>query len=403
MLNRTRLLVGIAVASTAACAAASLPGARAPGAAQPPFRLMVITGIDVPVNNNPEMVDGAKAAVQAINKTGGLKGRQIQFTFCNFQGTAAGAVACARQAAEGNFDNVIEAHVNEPQTRPILDQAGIPRIGQQPINAVDFFDRNAFPVAPESSMYFAAPIFHFTQKLNKKRFAVVGLDVAAALRVNDVQRTAIRKAGAQYLGVVAIPFTTTDFLPAAQRLKSLDPDVVMVVSTASIFIGLWKAAAQIGFEPTWSHTPATIKEGNFKDLPGNGEGLYGGAPWPPATASLPGMKTYRAQLTAAGLNKSANLTTVGINGWLDVWTLRKLCDTLKTGECTKTTLVAAARKAKSIDMFGIVKWSPGQRGPSAYPNTPVGVGYVQKVVGGKWTLADPKVYDVYSLIGIARK
>jgi branched-chain amino acid transport system substrate-binding protein len=393
----------LVVVAAAVCVAAAASVAGATTRQQGPFKLMLITGVGDPIINQPETVDGATAAVAAINKAGGLKGRQIQFTFCNFQGTAAGAVDCARQAAAGNYDNVIEAHTNEPQTKAILDQAAIPRIGQQPINTPDFFDKMSFPVIPEGSMYFSAPIFYFTKKLHKTRFALVGLDVAAALRVNYVEKEAIKRAGGQFLGAVAIPFTTTDFLPAAQRLKDLNPDVVMAVTTASIFLGLWKSASQIGFNPIWSHTPSTIKESSFQDFPGSAEGLFGGGPWPPATANVPGLQLFRSQLTAAGLNNPGDLSNGGINGWMDVWSLKKLCDTIKSGPCTKTTLVAAAHKAKNIDMFGLLDWSPSQKGPSAFPNDPVGQGFIQKVVGGHWTLVDPKPYNMYALLGITRK
>jgi len=65
-------------------------------------------------------------------------------------------------------------------------------------------------------------------------------------------------------------------------------------------------------------------------------------------------------------------------------------------------MLAAARKAKSIDIFGLVNWKPGVKGPAAFPNDPNGIGFICKAVNGKWVLQTAKPYDVWGLLGIAR-
>src|SRR5438034_9826610 len=88
----------------------ALPAAAARKAAAP-VKIFVIAPVATPIQNYPDAQAGAEAAAQAINKAGGIKGRQIEIGFCNTQSNVNQAVACARQAVEASAVAVV-GHVD---------------------------------------------------------------------------------------------------------------------------------------------------------------------------------------------------------------------------------------------------------------------------------------------------
>src|SRR3989442_2729504 len=58
-----------------------------------PVKIFVIAPVATPIQNYPDAQAGAEAAAQAINKAGGIRGRQIEIGFCNTQSAVNQAVA----------------------------------------------------------------------------------------------------------------------------------------------------------------------------------------------------------------------------------------------------------------------------------------------------------------------
>src|SRR5438034_11765619 len=101
----------------------ALPAAAARKAAAP-VKIFVLAPVATPIQNYPDAQAGAQAAAAAINKAGGIKGRQIEITFCNTQSQANVAVGCARQAVDDKATAVV-GHISTLSTleEPILQQA----------------------------------------------------------------------------------------------------------------------------------------------------------------------------------------------------------------------------------------------------------------------------------------
>src|SRR2546423_1434877 len=74
---------------------------------------------------------------------------------------------------------------------------------------------------------------------------------------------------------------------------------------------------------------------------------------------------------AAGLPVGCQIlmagSPTGFNSWLAVHAIAKLAQTMK-GDLTAATLTAAMRATKKpIDLYGLVSWVPGLKGPAAFP------------------------------------
>jgi ABC-type branched-subunit amino acid transport system substrate-binding protein len=385
-------------------AAATTVGASAgPDAhAATPYRILVITGIKTLVQNQEEAIAGATAAAQAINNAGGLRGTPITVDACNNQGTASGTIDCARRAVEENYDDVVEYHGFTGQTRPILDQGQMPRIGTTNVVAGDFFDKYDVDLGPPPNAYYSAPGIYLIKQQKKKRFAIVSLDIAAGLFIAQGIRAGMTAAGGQYVGTIPIPLTQTDLLPTTQQLKNLNPDIVAVVANGPVAISLMKARQELGLNALVTGSGTAIAPTSYASMPNGGDGMYVGQALPPANTE-PRFQPFRDQLKAAGLDDNpVNFDGVSAKAWLSTWALKKLCDSI-TGPCNKQTLLKAARTAKPIDLFGILKWDPAAKGPAAYPYQTVGSAYVLKVANSDLQLATKTPVDYFATLGIKPK
>jgi ABC-type branched-subunit amino acid transport system substrate-binding protein len=367
-----------------------------------PYKILIITGIKTLVQNQEEAIAGATAAAQAINKAGGLKGRQVEIDSCNNQGTATGTIDCARQAAQGSYDDVMEYHGFTSASKPILDQANITRIGTTNVVGPDFFDRYDVDLGPPPNAYYSAPGIYLIKNQHKKRFAIVSLDIAAGLSIAQGIRAGLTAAGGKYVGTIPIPLTQTDLLPTVQQLKNLNHDIVAVVANGPVVTSLMTARQQLGLSALVAGSATAIPSTAYGSMPGGGSGLYVGQALPPSTDAR--FAPFRSQLAAAGLaGNPVNLDSVSAKAWLSTWAIARLCATIKTGSCTSQTLLAQTRKAKNINLFNILKWSPSAKGPAAYPYQTVGTAYVLEAANGALTLASKTPVDYYATLGIKPK
>ncbi len=395
------LLAVIAAVGTIGSLAAAASGANSSATAAP-YRILIITGIKTLVQNQEEAIAGATAAAKAINAAGGLKGRPVEIDSCNNQGTATGTIDCARQAAQGNYDDVMEYHGFTSASKPILDQAQMPRIGTTNVVGPDFFDRYDVDLGPPPNAYYSAPGIYLIKNQHKTRFAIVSLDIAAGLSIAQGIRAGLTAAGGKYVGTIPIPLTQTDLLPTVQQLKDLKPDIVAVVANGPVVTSLMNARQELGLNALVVGSATAIPSTAYASMPDGGAGLYVGQALPPSTDAR--FAPFRSQLAAAGLaGNPVNLDSVSAKAWLSTWAIKKLCDTIKTGSCTKQTLLAQTRKAKNINLFNILNWSPSAKGPAAYPYQTVGTAYVLKAVNGALLLASNKPVDYYATLGIKPK
>lgn len=380
--NLTALAALIVVAALAVVAGAAAQG----NAVANPIKLFVIAPVATPIQNYPDAIAGAQAAAAAINKAGGIKGRQIEIGFCNTQSAANTAVACARQAVAEKVTAVV-GHISTLSTLeiPILAQANIPTVGMQTSgNAIDWTSPVSFPlVGGSTAAYLTIPAA--MKKLGKKRFVIFYQDVPSAATNAKLARNAARTVGMPVVGLIQMAGATTDFAPLAQKLRDLNPDSVMFINSPGVSGGLMRAATALGVTPLWSHNSGSIGEPEAAQIGAPSEGMLIGGIFPTfRDTNLAGIKKFVADMKAAGKDSDeVNLKALGVNGWLSVYAVQAIAKNIK-GTITNTTLLAALRaQKKPISLFGLVDFAPGAKGPAAYPRWLTQKEYFLTFKGGK--------------------
>ena len=361
-------LLGLGLLLIAALIAAATANAnRTQGA---PLKLMVIIPVATPIQNYPDARAGAEAAAAALNRRGGIKGRRVEILFCNTQSNANVAVGCNRQAVEEKVAAVIgSGSTLSPLEWPILQQANIPSIGYHTFgNAVDWTNPMSFPfVGGATGAYISIPFA--MKKLGKRRFVIIYQDVPSAATNAKLARNASRVAKLNVAGTLLLPGATTDFAPYAQRLREMNPDAAMFINSPGPSGGLIRAATALGLKPLWAHNTGSIGEPEAAQIGSPSEGMLLGGIYPSfRDTSEPGIRRFMADMRAAGkADDEINLKPLGINGWLSVYAVNEIAKNIR-GEINNQTLLAAMRKQrKPINLFGLVSWAPGARGPAAFP------------------------------------
>ncbi len=402
MKHQWRLLTGLFAVGLLLTTAVGVANASK---AADPYQLMIIVPLTAAAGNQTNTIIGAKAAAQAINQQKGVGGRQLEIIPCDTVNTLTGSQACARKAIEQKVDSVFEINSFDLQARAILTPAGIPDIGGLALGATA--DKLMFPVSPSGPVANGGMAAWFVKYGGCKRFMTVSADLLVTRQNTQLARIASeRLKKGSFVGAVWFPLFTADYATVAQQIKQLNPDCILAQNSEVGNIQLAKTLVQFGVpinDGVKFATPSPFSsQANADSMPNKGVGTYilGQLPIPDLDSNLSYQKLYRTQLVAAGTSADSadirNPTT--FNGWLFTWSVKKLADTIK-GPVTTASMIAAAKKGKNIDLLGAMKWSPGLKGPAAYPSVNNGQMFVGRWDGTKFAPAQPYPLNFYKLIG----
>jgi ABC-type branched-subunit amino acid transport system substrate-binding protein len=390
----------LATAFLAVVVAALAVAGAGVGAPAAPLKLMVITAVGTPIQNYPDAEAGAKAAAAAINRRGGIRGRQLEILVCNQQSNANTAAACARRAVEEKVAAVVgESHNLNAFTLPILAAAGIPSIGLQPFaTVVDWSNPYSFPLHSGSLGNTMGLVWGF-KALGAKRVALVPQETATALAQAKLLRNTLKAARLQYAGVIPLPTGISDYSPYVQRLREMNADTVIMVAGMPSSLPFIRTAASVGIRPHWGHNAGTVGEPEAETFGSLAEGMLLGSNLPSfRQTTYRGIRVFNAEMSAAGYGGDPiYLRSIGLNAWLSVYAVQALAQSM-TGEIDNRSLFAAAnRKGRTYKLFDLVEWAPGSRGPAAFPRYSNDRQYFLTIKDGKIVASPLKPLNVMKL------
>lgn len=136
---------GAGAVSTTPTDTTEVPGTAASPAGEP-VKIMVMyeaTGVVV----TPEVPEGAIAAAELINASGGIGGSPIELIECDLANDPNQARACGEQAVSEAVVAVVgPVSANAGEYLPLLEAAEIPLVGNVPAAATDFTSPASYPL-----------------------------------------------------------------------------------------------------------------------------------------------------------------------------------------------------------------------------------------------------------------
>jgi ABC-type branched-subunit amino acid transport system substrate-binding protein len=210
------------------------------------IKITVISQLDAPNFAFPEIEDMVKAATKQVNDAGGIGDRQVEVTYCNDQGDANAASACARQAVSDKAVAVLGTFsLFAGTTTPILEAAGIPYVGDTFLSPEDGTSDVAFPVNGGTPAGGAAVGLRFLQEGCTKAGAI-GFDQAASDAYVSFVNAGLKTGGGSIETTAHVAPGTPDYAPALATLTSAGVQCIFISLPAGEAAKFMGAVAQSG-------------------------------------------------------------------------------------------------------------------------------------------------------------
>jgi branched-chain amino acid transport system substrate-binding protein len=150
------------------------------------------------------------------------------------------------------------------------------------------------------------------EKLGDKNFGLIFENDSLAQGAQKAIADYVPAHGGSIKATAAITPTTTNWVPIATQMQAAGAKTVLVWASSNLVASVQKAAAQIGYAPTWV-TPFFALNAGYLSLAGAAaEGTYVDGIFPPITSDSAEVKTFVAQTTSFASNA---VTGSGQQGW----------------------------------------------------------------------------------------
>jgi branched-chain amino acid transport system substrate-binding protein len=206
-------------------------------------------------------VNGAKLALDEINKAGGVLGKQLELQVEDTQSNNNGAVnALSRLAAAGGITAIV-GPVRSTQIQamaPTLTRMGVPMlIGGTDPGLTKAGNPWLFRARPNDG-YSAKVIADFgVNTLGKKKWAIVHATDAFGTGGKNALVDALKALGAQPVLVQGFTSNTQDFTPVILAIKQAGADIIGTYIPNSPDVGIFsKQLRQLGVNVPWVGSPS---------------------------------------------------------------------------------------------------------------------------------------------------
>lgn len=359
----------------------------------------------------PESVSAVRAGIRAINKAGGLQGKDLELVFCDPHEDANEAGDCARKFVDEGVVAVVGSFsVHGDVINPILQDASIADVGMAAVGPADFTAPNSFPIDGGTLTAFPSVVIALGEAGNKSVFQA-GVDVAQAAALEGFDRAAAEAAGMEWSGSVAVPLAAPDFAPyVAAAVDSGAASVVLALSDADTtkFI---VAANDVGADFAIGASDGAIGVDALDTLGDQAAGILLSGSWPPPSAGkeFPTIARFNKELKAQfksgdeDANPKLATSSFSIRPWLALQAVAQVIEALPSSEVTAPSVLEGMRTA-TFDFDGLVPAFSWTQPPpiSIFPrvaNTSVFSSKVNKNL--KIVLVSPEPIDIAKEVDFA--
>lgn len=361
----------------------STSGDGSGNASASPVKIMDITTLSSPgqaINIYPESVAAAKAAAASLNKTGGIGGHPVQIVPCDDQGQPNMAAQCGREAVSDGVIAATSSSLLAPSYDPALIAGNVALVGNQPASAPDLTSPISFPTGPSIADTSIGGVLALV-KAGYKRIGIASIDASFADATVLPMIKALENAGGTLAVRVPIPLTATDYSGYVQQFKDAGATAVVLELSAAGSIGVVRAAAQIGYKPTYLAFRGAMTSAQAAQIAPLMTSAINVGEFPLTNDSnYPGMKVYLSDMAAEkarGDSAAGNLSDTAFLTWLAVRAIAAVMQGY-TGPVDAKTFMTRLRATKSVDVAGIVQWKPNITGPSDEPRITNGTVFIEK-------------------------
>ncbi len=348
----TAICAAALAAAVSACGGAgdeaSTSTASGKGPTGEPVKISLVGDIEAPALgvSEPQLRDAANAAVEAINREGGIKDRPLELTVCNTEGNPSKAAKCARDSVKNGDVASVGTFAIAGGVLPVFAAAKVPVIGPLPLTPEDFQSPAAFPITGGGVVAGTCVVSLPADAVGAKKIGVLYHEAPAAAVGNKLVEQALATRGLKATHFTGMPPKATDLTPYITEVTR-GSEAVALVMDPSAAARVVKAARQLGLKTDF--VSVLLTEQQVAALGDAGEGLYQCAQLRPASAGGSGIERWLAEEQAAGVDSGQD--DIAENGWLAVHLFAQVAQTLE--EITPATVMDAMSKLTDGDLYGL--------------------------------------------------
>jgi ABC-type branched-subunit amino acid transport system substrate-binding protein len=371
-----------------------------------PVKLGVVYTSGSPIQNSINVYDADKAAIKALNESGGLNGHPVELVACDDKGDPNQTESCGRKLVSEEVVAIAGGIlINGGTLNPILAAAKIPQIGITPYTPVEFNAKNVYLF--NGGGFFSSEALAAYAGQQKLTTSLVTAQGAAAEGFKAAMEGSIAAAGGKFTNIVPVSATQSDWAPIVAAATSNDADTVMDLVDTEQTKQLLAANEAAGAPVAHILTVSNFTTEDADEIGGEGalEKIVIGGSYPPFDSKVPAMEEFTEQMTAeyeAG-EKEARIGRQDLGsfgGWLAVKALETLADEgALAKEITAATIAKALDSTKDLELGGATPpWTPSAPGPEGFARVSNEKSYLIGFKGGEQYLIAPQPLTVEEII-----
>jgi branched-chain amino acid transport system substrate-binding protein len=365
--------------SSSAAEASSCRGTPATGTPYEFGSLLTLSGPSTTRFQDTE--NGEMAAADCLNDAGGINGHPIRITPCDDADDPATARTCAQNFVQQKVLAVIggQSALGDNEALTVLQSAGIPMIGQVPLESSDFSNPFSFPInRGTAGMFQALPSF-LIQK-GKKRLSIIYANFSVAKTAADQLAATFKALGGQAVKEIPLDPTALALGPVVTAATAgFNPDVVANLYSGTQCVPAMAAEQAAGLQSSamlfWvnsCNTPTLLKAAGSAI---NGGYFNGNYPDPnvQANSNNPQVALFLAAMSKFESGQPQN--TAAADAFSVPYFVKSIIATIPSGtQPTSASIVTALHSANNIPilMGGEYTWDPNQGSQKQYPTLAVG-------------------------------
>jgi branched-chain amino acid transport system substrate-binding protein len=231
-------------------------------------------------------INGAKLAVEDINRKGGILGKQVELVIEDNQSTNPGTVLAFSKLGGNKAIPAIIGPIRSTQTQaasPAIAKLGIPTmIGGSDPSLTKVNNRWLFRCRP-SDLYSSRVIADFgVNKLKLKKWVIVHSTDAFGAGGAKALTEALKGYGVEPVLMQGYTNNSQDFTPVVLAIKKSGADVIGSYMTNSQDVGIFaKQLRQLGVTTPWIGSASIVTDTAMKLAGASLEGTYGVADFNP--------------------------------------------------------------------------------------------------------------------------
>lgn len=264
-----------------------------------PVKVMVV------FDQSPELVDGAIAAAEAVNRAGGLGGRPIEVVPCDTKTDPNEAAGCGRRAVdEGVVSLVGSLTPLAGSFMPTLAENKIPSVGNLPVTPDDFTSPASFPI-DGGLVTISAGLGDAMALDGATKISVVRVDLPLAGAIRQFANAGLARHDLEVVNDISVPQGAPDMAPYVAAALADGADALLVglfgQDATNFLVALRQQDSNVKVGLV-----TTDLDGIISALESEAEGMIVTSPVLPRSSEDPAVAEYLADIEAAGFDDPGN-------------------------------------------------------------------------------------------------